>query len=232
MELKIFDMELKSSDICMETFFFTKKILDKISCVAEDKAINIRELAKKYNIDIVEKKFIRKNNIFEYEVQGYLDYYDFEPGNYKWTIYVNEEMGDLTKRYTIAHELGHYFLKTESTKYCNNPLFPKTSEEQLCDLIASYLLLPIETVFVVMQEYIEKCRKRRRDISINLYDWLEYLGATMGVSLYHTIICFQNVRHLGGILYENISNNQVNNKYKPMIEELAPVLREYSHLFR
>ena len=225
-----FSSTMSLSDVYLEAFYFTEHLLEKFD-MSEDDVVNIRVLVEKHDIEIMEQKIIRTNNVFQYGIQGYLDYFDYKPKEYKWTICINEEMGDLTKRYTIAHELAHYYLKRSGTKYCSNPLFPKKSEEQLCDIIASFLLMGIKTVFKVMDEYIERC-KQREEIPIVLYDWLEYLGATVKVSHYHTISCFQNVRHLGGILFEAMNTGQVNAKYKDTVEKLEPVLREHEHLFR
>ena len=89
-----------------------------------------------------------------------------------------------------------------------------------------------KTVFKVMDEYIERC-KQREELPIVLYDWLEYLGATVKVSHYHTISCFQNVRHLGGILFETIEKNEINNKkYEGLVAKLKPILKQYEYLFR
>ena len=218
------------SEVYMEAFYFTQDLLNAFDML-EDDVVNIRALVEKCNVELIEQKIIRTNNVFQYGVQGYLDCFNYKPKEYKWTIYINEEMGDLTKRYTIAHELAHYFLKSNAVKYCRNPLFPKTSEEQLCDIIASFLLMPIKTVFRVMDEYIEKC-KQRGEIPIVLYDWLEYLSATVKVSHYHTVTCFQNVRYLGGILFEVIDKSQVKPKYKNVVEKMETILREHEHLFR
>ena len=198
-------LELSSSmnleKIYLDCFCYVKRILEKQEICKSDffinRAIDIRALARAYGVDVIEINMKMNNEIFKHGTLGYLDYYCG-----KWTIYVNEAMGDLTKRYIIAHELGHYFLEFDNDvskiEYYKNPLFPKSCEEQICDIMASFLLMSIETVFEIMQEYVKKNVKG----GIDMYEWLNHLGYELGVSDYHTVGCFQNVRYLAGFIYE------------------------------
>ena len=118
-------------------------------------------------------------------------------------------------------------------KNCCNPLIPKTTEEQLCDIIASFLLMPIDSVLGVMKKFINKCEEKNR-VPVDMYEWLKYLGAVMGVSDYHTILCFQNVRYLGGAIFEEkdtpnymISAGGFN--WSPVFNKIS---KEYVELFR
>ena len=85
------------SEVYMEAFYFTQELL-KAFDMLEDNVVNIRALVEKCNIELIEQKIVRINNVFQYGVQGYLDCFNYNPKEYKWTIYINEEMGDLTKR--------------------------------------------------------------------------------------------------------------------------------------
>lgn len=223
-------------DIYLSCFCYTSKILEEQglykSNFPKNKAIDIRALAKAFDIDIVEMKINRADDVFRYGTPGYLDYYDYQPQKYQWTIFVNKAMGDLTKRYIIAHELGHYFLKYkgdgENVKFCTNPLFPKNQEEQLCDLMASFLLMPIELVLEIMSEYVDSYIGKE---TIDMYEWLRHLGFQLSVSDYHTVSCFQNVRYLGGLIYEK-KGNYVYNGSDRFCKSAYEKMLQFPKLFR
>lgn len=229
-----FSQSLK--EIYLNSFCYAKEILQNQTSneqrISFDRATDIRAIAKSFNINIVEIGMNRDHEIFRHALPGYLDYYDYKPNKFSWTIYVNKTMGDLTKRYIIAHELAHFFIKHPSykggIKYCANPLFPKTSEEQMCDLLASFLLMPIEKVFDIMTEYIEN--HRTNDL-LDMYEWLRYLGCELGISDYHTITCFQNVRYLAGIIYE-IKGNYIYNQNRDYCKKVYDKMLGFPNLFQ
>lgn len=201
-------LDLSMKDLYLSSFYLAQSILDIFSekYPSEKKAVDIRGLATAFQVEIIEKNLQLDSCIFTQGMLGYLDYYNHKYKEYPWTIYVNNNMGSLTKRYVIAHELAHFFLNYSLCKgniSCyTNPLFPKKEEEQLCDIIACFLLMPIDKVLELMKKYIENC-KSQTNCSVDMYDWLTHLGSIMGVSDYHTVSCFQNVRYLGGIIFES-----------------------------
>ena len=122
--------KMNSKDLYLASFGLTQSILwDVFRLEAKEEATDVYAVAKHFNVEIFEKKMTVENNVFQYGMPGYLDCFDYKPKEYEWTIYVNEGMGDLTKRYIIAHELAHFFLVEKNTliepKNCCNPLIPK-----------------------------------------------------------------------------------------------------------
>lgn len=173
-------------------------------------AVDIYELARVYGIKIIEKNLESPRDYFSQEVVGYLDSY------FGKTIYINEEVGDYTKRYGVAHEIGHYLVRREEIEndkvlacYFTTPLFLKTSEEQVCDLIASFLLMPISTVLDLMEAYIKESKQLENE-RITTYSWLGYLGQKLHIADYYTSLCFQNIKYLGAFLYENAQEMKKN----------------------
>lgn len=199
------DEKMSVEEIYLTVYKETKRILDyfRSKIIPSSRAIDIRSLVKMLGIKIIEKPLVSSKERFYQETSGYLDCYDYKKNEFQWTIYVNNDMGDLSKRYIIAHELAHFLLKKNKeeqgvyTRYCVSPLFPKSIEEQLCDIVASFLLMPIDIVLDLMKEYLMEHTNEK----INTFEWLRFLGCQMGVSDYHTVICYQNVRYLGGFLY-------------------------------
>lgn len=190
-------------DLYISLYEQTNTILnEKLDYFSNEKAaVDIYELAKQYDIKIVEKNLESQKDLFSQEVVGYLDSYHGK------TIYINEEVGDYTKRYGVAHEVGHYLVREAEMKdkvfacYFATPRFLKTSEEQVCDLIASFLLMPISTVLDLMEVYIKQSQQMVNE-RITTYSWLGYLGGKLHVADYYTSLCFQNIKYLGAFLYE------------------------------
>lgn len=68
--------------------------------------VNVISIAKAYGIDVYETEF---NN----EISGIIRY---DKEREKYEIIVNKNNAWVRKRFTIAHELGHYFLHRDMLK--------------------------------------------------------------------------------------------------------------------
>lgn len=202
------------SDLYIELYELTNDILDKkleyFSSSKEYKVVDIYALAEKYNIKIIKQNLESPQDIFSQEVLGYLDSF------YEKTIYISEEAGDYSKRYGVAHEIGHYLVKESQNKedevfacYYATPRLPKSMEEQVCDIIASFLLMPVSTVLDLMEEYIKQV-KEMKGYKATIYTWLEYLGGRLHIADYYTGLCFQNIRYLCAILFEKAQDMEKN----------------------
>lgn len=188
-------------DLYIGLYEQTNKILnEKLNYFSHEKAaVDIYGLAEQYNIKIIEKNLESPRDLFSQEVVGYLDSYHGK------TIYINEDVSDYTKRYGVAHEIGHYLVRESQegvfSCYFATPRLFKTVEEQVCDLIASFLLMPISTVLDLMEVYIKQSQQMENE-RITTYSWLGYLGAKLHMADYYTSLCFQNIKYLGAFLYE------------------------------
>lgn len=196
--------------------------------IPQSTAIDIKEVAKSLGINVIEKNMESANELFTNETMGYLDGFAYQGSDIKWSIYVNDALGDLAKRYVIAHELAHYLLKKNDrisfTKYCIGSMMPKHPEELLCDIEASFLLMPIESVFELMDDYI----KEHKNTKVDSNKWLTFLGRSLGISDYYTLIFYQNIRYLAAFLYYGKSKGDLSEETYKIINKMD----QYEYLFR
>lgn len=109
-------------------------------------------IAKELNIEIKEVGFKSHNG---YAVSG-----GIIKNKDEFTIYVNSQDCMERKRFTIAHELGHYFLKhlEDKGQYVDlhrEATYKKTEEESSADKFAACLLMPekvLEEKYKVMDD--------------------------------------------------------------------------------
>lgn len=195
------------------------------------RTIDIRGIVNKYGIDIIEREIYPSGFLFVNQIDGYLDIVNKDNNN-KYTIYVNENLDEVSKRYVIAHEFSHYILKeldnSESEKkkgmeikYCLNALFAKNVEENICDILTSFLLMPIDCVLPLMKQFIDD---KKDYCPVRISEWLQCLSYWMQVSSYHVSLCFQHIRYLAAFIYDK-ENKGLND------EILIKNIKDYEHLF-
>ena len=96
-----------------------------------------------------------------------------------FTIYYKNSESDEEKRFTIAHELGHFFLHIHEPdgkikkEYCDSPLYRRgfSTEETEANEFASALLMP-KTVFL---DYV---LKNKKDGYINIDDVAKHFSVS------------------------------------------------------
>lgn len=198
-------------------------------------SIDIKKVAESLEIKVVEKILGSTKDTFSNEVMGYLDGFNYSGKGIQWSIYVNEDLGDLTKRYVIAHELAHFLLNDNKdgysyTQYCIGSMLPSNSEEHLCDIAASFLLMPIEIVLDLMKSYIDENKNKK----IEGNKWLMFLGRRLGISDYYTIVFYQNIKYLASILYkyQNNEDKMINGYDKGEFDDILKKIEECASLFR
>lgn len=111
--------------------------------------INIQCIIKKLKIDLV-------NYTFDDDISGVLVLNDSHP-----TIGINQAHSEVRKRFTIAHELGHYVLhKDQGSMFMDKVLYRKSSDgytikderlEREANYFAANLLMPAN----IVKNYIE-----------------------------------------------------------------------------
>ena len=163
-------------------------------------SVNIYQLAAAYDIQIYVMDMAANNfpsSDFVIELFGYLNTYAGK------AIYLNQNTGNLTRRYTIAYHLAYYLLNDSSTKnyvhYFTQAAFPMDLSEQLCHLLASFLLMPVESVNNLMVLYKENAFSSQ----LNFSSWISYLGNTMGLPAYYTAASLESIRTLHVFLAED-----------------------------
>jgi len=81
-------------------------------------------------------------------------------------IYINSNMGEGRRNFTIAHELGHYFLKHELNGYCQlfrdlqNMDHKKDPQEVEANYFAACLLMPSDLVLKVFNSFAAIVNRR------------------------------------------------------------------------
>ena len=202
MNFSDFTSSLPIKNIYLDLHETATAILDeKLHYFSQEQfSVDIYKLAAAYEIKVYDKDMANMNlpeNDFPVEMFGYLNTY------YGQAIYLNRETRNLTRRYTVAYHLAYYLLNNEDSRnyvhYLAPASFSVDFNEQLCHLLASFLLMPIETVAKLMMSYKEKGIFPSQ---MNFNSWLDHLGNTMGISAYYTAIAFNNVRTLHIFLKE------------------------------
>lgn len=98
-------------------------------------------------------------------------------------ISIEETVSWSLRRYTIAHEIGHYMIEgTNETAQYALPLLASDSSELLADMYALFLLIPLENFLKEFKEYIDNIQKYPIDIT----EWWETLSEKTEVP-YHSI---------------------------------------------
>ncbi|RLJ31173.1 uncharacterized protein DUF955 [Chryseobacterium sp. 7] len=118
----------------------TREYIDTNSFLFESLPINLEELIGKEGISVI-------NYPFEDDISGVLV---IEEDNV--TIGVNKKSSNVRKRFTLAHELGHFKLHTQKSKmFMDNVFFRKKSEgytskeekiEKEANYFAANILMP------------------------------------------------------------------------------------------
>lgn len=188
--------------------------------------VDVRRLAEKKSIRIQDQLIKPDNAIINNEILGY--YKGFSHDEDVKEIYVNSNLSELFKRYVIAHELAHYFMNDKGNSklgYCINMLFPVNGMERLCDLFASFLLMPFNKVLELWERF-KKENDSKGDYLPDTYDWLKYLACNFGVTEYHVALMYYDIRALGGVLYTQYRDKPIEN------EDWIPDLSAYEKFFK
>jgi len=102
---------------------------------------NLVDLAKALGVEVFESKFLKHDNI-----DGFLEYPKKSTENPK--IYLNKDRPSERKKFTLAHELGHFVLhNSDKRKYRIDDLDysqrnKETKEETEANYFAATLLVP------------------------------------------------------------------------------------------
>lgn len=135
----------------------TREYIDTNSFLFESLPINLGELIRKEGISVI-------NYPFEDDISGVLV---IEEDNV--TIGVNKKSSNVRKRFTLAHELGHFKLHTQKSKmFMDNVFFRKksegyTSKEEKIEKEANYFAANI-----LMPEHL--VRKEIAELKCDLHD--------------------------------------------------------------
>ena len=202
MNFSDFTSSLPIKSIYLDLHEIATAILDeKLHYFSQEQfSVDIYKLAAAYEIRTYDTNMSNINlpsDVFPLEVFGYLNTYSGK------AFYLTQYTENLTQRYTVAYHLAYYLLNGENTldyvHYFYFSATPVDFQEQLCHLLASFLLIPVESIGKLILQYSEKTFPSQ--ISFN--SWINYLGNTMGLPAYYAATSLQAVRTLHTFLTES-----------------------------
>lgn len=117
--------------------------------------------------------------------------------NQKTMIEVDNNVSYKTRRYAMAHAVGRYLLSGGKNMFESTyaiPLIPQGLEEIMADVVALFLLLPVDVFKVEFAKYLEECM----DYPLDVDAWLQYLSDTSQISLFNLSIGYQQLKQVLG----------------------------------
>jgi len=142
----------------VQTFDFSNKVKEILSKHNQlTPPINVFNIALNEGLDL---KFLSKRKVKEQHTEGQLAYITRKK---MWAIYYNGDANVYRQRFTVAHELGHYFihkssfLDTEDT--LNRDLQWDYAELQ-ANQFGAELLMPVEMVLSEGKKYVDKVESK------------------------------------------------------------------------
>lgn len=111
------------------------------------------------------------------------------------TIMVENSVSYKTQRYAIAHAIGRWIISSEYKIFESSyaiPLIPQGLEEITADVVALFLLLPLEVFQKEFTEYLENCKTYPLDVD----EWLLYLSNKSQISLFNLSIGYQQLKQV------------------------------------
>ena len=172
--------------------------------LSEEGYVDIMQVLNYCRVEMQECHLNSDQDFFDNEIAGYLDASKYAQNTHGWKIYINADISGLERRYVIAHEVSHYIIDSiynnKVRRYCTTPVFPKDSSEQSCDMLASFLLMPLENVmeyFKCFRDEKMKAGEKPRKV-----EFIKYLASKFIITDLQAAMSFEHVRHLAGVLYE------------------------------
>ncbi len=172
--------------------------------LSEEGYVDIMQVLNYCRVEMQECHLNSDQDFFDNEIAGYLDASKYAQNTHGWKIYINADISGLERRYVIAHEVSHYIIDSiynnKVRRYCTTPVFPKDSSEQSCDMLASFLLMPLENVmeyFKCFRDEKMKAGEKPRKV-----EFIKYLASKFILTDLQAAMSFEHVRHLAGVLYE------------------------------
>ena len=196
--------------------------------------VDIARVIENSGLEVQECHLNSEPDFFDNEISGYLDASQYSQNSNSWKIYINSNISGLERRYVIAHEVSHYILDfaygRKVRRYCCTPVFPRDSSEQACDMLSSFLLMPLDNTMESFQKFrkaqMHEYKKPRK------VEFIKYLAYNFVLTDLQAAMCFEHVRHLAGILYEKSMNSVVSNSTMSDFEQEFKMINNYRECFR
>ncbi len=189
-----------------------EKILSSALGSAKEFPIPVRKVAQRCGFEIVEVDFQAMTDEFTWaELQKNLGksaiarmqmrekLFDDEAGTVAGTIYVQKDLDENSKRFAIAHELGHFVLRTVNPigllyieEACPGLYDFVQEREFLANTFAYALLLPYDLTYVEKKAY----QRKSVNLPIDYSSWIIHLRDLSQLPEYHVVLAYEKVKLL------------------------------------
>lgn len=115
----------------------------------------------------------------------------------KMAIVVNKLLDAKTQRYAIARGIAKYLLRGEESMFegiYDTTMIPQDIDTTTEDVIACFLLLPLDLTTSELKEYLGRTSSKEVDSNT----WIRQLSDKSMVPVYNAAVCYQHIRQVFG----------------------------------
>lgn len=211
-ELSEYLNDIKNAKLFVQYYWEISKRVEKLIEAALGKEgmklpIDVMALADKMGIDIMEEDLNEfSRNQRPNKTIGQIDIRkSVVSGKRRCTIYIDENVAPVSKRYAIAHELIHNIIHFNADDYyedyCSMPMCPVHLEEYVADVCAIFLMIPVKLFFQEFTRYIKQKAKDEKTPIATEY-WIKYLAERSGLPEYYVAYGYQQLRYVAYWIYQ------------------------------
>ena len=115
----------------------------------------------------------------------------------KMAIVVNKLLDAKTQRYAIARGIAKYLLRGEESMFegiYDTTMIPQDIDTTTEDVIACFLLLPLDLTTSELKEYLGRTSSKEVDSNT----WIRQFSDKSMVPVYNAAVCYQHIRQVLG----------------------------------
>lgn len=115
----------------------------------------------------------------------------------KMAIVVNKLLDAKTQRYAIVRGIAKYLLRGEESMFegiYDTTMIPQDIDTTTEDVIACFLLLPLDLTTSELKEYLGRTSSKEVDSNT----WIRQLSDKSMVPVYNAAVCYQHIRQVLG----------------------------------
>ena len=192
---------------------------DQISVIMQSTTELYSEFSE-YCMNLIRKVYIDRPVVFPIDIEAiashigfevhYLDFENqesctttgilsrlIEEKQGKMAIVVNKLLDAKTQRYAIARGIAKYLLRGEESMFegiYDTTMIPQDIDTTTEDVIACFLLLPLDLTTSELKEYLGRTSSKEVDSNT----WIRQLSDKSMVPVYNAAVCYQHIRQVLG----------------------------------
>lgn len=192
---------------------------DQISVIMQSTTELYSEFSE-YCMNLIRKVYIDRPVVFPIDIEAiashigfevhYLDFENqesctttgilsrlIEEKQGKMAIVVNKLLDAKTQRYAIARGIAKYLLRGEESMFegiYDTTMIPQDIDTTTEDVIACFLLLPLDLTTSELKEYLGRTSSKEVDSNT----WVRQLSDKSMVPVYNAAVCYQHIRQVLG----------------------------------